>query len=597
MFKQIKYIFILIFVISANLVNAQQDTTLRQEVEVTRAYKPTITNANKINEMPAIDETEHQVPTFNYSIKSQPIVNTFSVNQLKAATIRTRQKKETGYGLVRAGIGNYNKPYGELFFNYLNSKNSVLGVHAKHLSSYGKLELEGGDKVDAPFSDNDVEFYYKHDFRDYVLSVDIFYENDGFRYYGYPGKEIPSVLLDGEEKYTYQGDKQAFSKAGASIRLKNPIAEIDDPLFNFNLKYHYFTTKTEQTEHFVQFMTDFQKPFDIGTLVGEASVTYVQADSILNYSLNKIGRRQQTWLFASPVYYFGSETASIRAGLNAWFVLDNDMDAVAKLTPNIRASFTPIEDVITLYAGIDGKYHNNHYSKIAYENPFVDPQHDVSNSFEKFRFFGGIDGKLSPKTNFKISADYAMIDGEPFYYLKEYYVPDPMVNPNPLVVDNTFDVLYDDIEKLKINMEVFHASSDRLNLMVSGNYYKYYLDAQTEAWNMPDWDATLSIDYKITQQLSVGTDIYLIGARKALILEYMGFPEQISMADPEGPAVVYKSFNLDTTIDLNVNATYQITQKLAAFGQLNNFGFQTYQRWFGYPVQSLNALIGISYAF
>jgi len=593
MFKQIKYIFILLFILALSEAYGQQDTTLRQEVEVKRAYRPTITDANKINEMPTIDETKQQVPTFNYSIKSQPIINTFSVNQLKAATIRTRQKKETGYGLVRLGIGNYNKPYGELFFNHLNSKNSVLGIHAKHLSSHGKLKLVGGDKVDAPFSKNEAEFYYKHNFREYVLSADLMYKNDGFKYYGYPEKEIPPILLDENQDYTYQGEKQAFSKLGASIRLKNPVAEIDDPLFNFNLKYHYFTTKTKQTEHFVEFMTEFQKPFDVGSLLGEAGVTYVQADSIFNTSLNKIGQRKQTWLYASPAYYMGSETASLKAGINAWFVLDNDMDAVAKITPNIRASFTLIEDVITLYAGVNGDYKNNHYSKIAYENPFVNPQQDVTNSYEKLRFYGGIDGKLAPKTNFKISADYSMIDDQQLYFLNEYYIPDPMINPNPLVINNTFDILYEDLNLLKVNVEIFHASADKLNLLLSGNYYKYYLNEQNEAWNMPDWDATLSLDYKLTEQLSVGADIYLIGARKALIIEH----SELDWETSEFDVLTLKSYNLDTTFDLNVNATYQITQKLAVFGQLNNFGFQTYQRWFGYPVQSFNALAGISYAF
>jgi hypothetical protein len=148
---------------------------------------------------------------------------------------------------------------------------------------------------------------------------------------------------------------------------------------------------------------------------------------------------------------------------------------------------------------------------------------------------------------------------------------------------------------MKINLEIFHRSSGKLDLMLSGNYFMYNLDEQEEAWNMPDWDANFNIGYKITEQLSVSADFYLIGTRKALIIN-------TPIADytfPGGMKTVpeYKSFNLDTAFDMNVRGNYKITEKFSVFAQLNNFGFQKYQRWFGYPVQSFNFLAGVSYSF
>lgn len=594
MLNYTKYISLLLFLAIPLVSAAQQDTTLTREVEVTKAFKPTISDANKINEMPKIDEPGHQIPKFKYNIQRQPILNAVSVNPLKAATIKNEKQEGSGYGLIRAGVGNYNKPYGEFFFNVLNSKRSLFGIHAKHLSSHGKVTLEGGDKVDAPYSKNDAELYYKQSFSKSVLSVDVDFNHQGFNYYGYPEVAIPSVLMEDIEEVSYQGKKQAFSKGGLNISLKNLNVEIDDPVFNFNLKYHYFGTKTDQTEHFAEFKVDFQKPLNTGTLLAEAGVDFVAVDGIYNQMLNEVGKRQQTRLFVKPAYFYGGKMADISVGFNAWFVMDNDMDALAKLAPNIRFNYRPVKDVIKLYAGLDGNYISNHYSKIAYENPFVDPMHDVRNTFEKLHFFGGIDGKFSSKTNFKIGVDYSMIDDKPFYYFKDYYYADPAIISNPIVVNNTFDVLYDNLGLLKLNVEVFHASSDKLNLLLSGNYYSYNLDNQDEAWNMPEWDATFTLDYKVTEQLSVGTDIYLIGQRKALIVERQVL-DSSSSAYP--PPAINKSYNLNAVFDLNVNANYQITQQFSAFAQLNNFGFQQYQRWLGYTVQSFNALVGVSYTF
>ena len=595
--KNIKY---LIFILLTGVIThatAQRDTTLTQEVEVVKAYNPTISDANKINDMPKIDEEEHQKPTFNYNIYSQPIYNTFSVNELKAATIARRPLESTGLGLIRAGVGNYNKPYGEVFFNSQNTRNTIFGIHGKHLSSHGKLKLEGGDKIKAPFSENEAEMFIKHLFRKSILSVNLNFDHNGFNYYGYPVDSIPAPLTEENQTINYQGTKQTFSKGGININLQNANANRRDLTFDFNFSYHYFGTKTSQREHFGEFTADINKPLNTGAAILNAGITYVQADQIYNRDLEGIAKRNQTWLFAKPAYYIGNETANIKAGFNAWFVLDNDAEVVAKITPNIRANFAPVKEIINIYAGVDGNYINNHYSKIAYENPFVNPEHDVINSFEKLHFYGGFDGKFATKTNFKIAVDYSMINDQPLYYLYKYIYPLSGSNPDPSIVDNDFQVLYDDMDLLKFNLEIFHTASEKLDLLLSGNYYVYKMNTLEEAWNLPDWDAKLSLGYKITEQLSVTSDIYLIGTRKALIREFTGYTTPTPVSSLAEPVYTLKSYNLNAAFDMNFSANYKITQKFSVFAQLNNFGFQKYERWFGYPVQSFNFLGGLSYAF
>ena len=112
---------------------------------------------------------------------------------------------------------------------------------------------------------------------------------------------------------------------------------------------------------------------------------------------------------------------------------------------------------------------------------------------------------------------------------------------------------------------------------------------------MPDWDANLTIGFNVTERLNVAADIFLIGTRKALVIEST---DLIPLSSTAGSGIqVYKSFNLDAAFDLNVRGSYKITEKFSAFASLNNFGFQKYERWFGYPVQSFNFLAGVSYAF
>lgn len=593
MLKRLIYICLILFTVTAAVAQTKRDT-LTQDVEVTKTYKPTISDANKLNSMPTIEETEHQKPTFNYDINSKPVFSTFSVNPLKAATIETtNQSKNDGYGLVRAGLGTYLRPYGEVFFNNVNSKSTIFGIHGMHLSSHDNIKLEGGDKVDAPFMKNEVELYIKHTFRSSILSLNLDYKNDAFNYYGYPLEEVPDFLLEDDQTINYFNTKQAFNQGGFTIDLTNPTAEMDEEAFGFNFDYHYFGTKTDQREHFANFTVNVRRPLPSGVGLLDAGLQYTNTDEITPRGESEIGSNAETWLFAKPAWYAGNETANIKLGVNTWYIMQSDKDSKARITPNIQAFWAPVKRIINLFAGIDGNYQSNNYSKIAYENPFVNPDHDVKNTFEKIRFYGGIDGKFSKKTNFKVSAEYSAIDDQAFYYLNEkYYSHNPSTNPNPQYVDNTFDVLYDNMNRLKLNAELFHASSDKLDLMASVNYYSYQLDEQTEAWNMPTWDANISIGYKVNEQLSLSADVFLTGERKAMLLE----ESAPSFFNTEN-SPTSKTYNLDTAFDLNIKGNYQLTSKFSVFAQLNNFGFQKYQQWFGYPVQSFNMLAGVSYSF
>ena len=573
---------------------AQRDTTLNREVEVVKSFTPTLMDVHKINDLPKIKGAEPQKPAFDYQIKSEPVVNTFAVNPLKAATIESNIPEQKGYGLIKAGFGNYNKPYGEFFFNHLASKNSIFGIHAMHLSSHGKLKLEGGDKVDAPFSKNEAEVYWTHTFSRKILSTSAAFNHVGFNYYGYPKDAVPQVLLNGNQDVNYFGTKQAFSKGGLNVKLHNPSLEMNDADFGFDFGYNYFQTKTGQTEHFGNFTAHLQQPFNFGTGLLNAGVSFVQDNDIINRYDANITTRRQSWLYANPAVYLGKKELNLRGGLKVWYITDQDLSAQVRIAPDVLVNYTPVEDVIKLYAGIDGNHISNHYSKIAYENPFVDPEHDIKNSFEKIRFYGGFDGKFGKRTNFKIGFDYAVTDDQPFYYLEEYTYPDPQTNPNPLVIDNDFSVLYDDFNRFKINAEVFHTSSGKLDILANANYYVYKMTNEAEAWNMPDWDANLTIGFNVTERLNVAADIFLIGTRKALVIEH-GFSDPLG--NSVNPSPVYKSFNLDAAFDLNVRGSYKITEKFSAFASLNNFGFQKYERWFGYPVQSFNFLAGVSYAF
>jgi hypothetical protein len=565
---------------------AQKDTIkLRQEVEVTKAYQPTVTDAVKINDIPKIKAEQTEAPTFDYSIYSKPVFSTFDVPPVTAAKMVGETKPGMGMGLLKLGIGNYLTPYGEFFFNSKPDKSSNFGMHFKHLSSSGNIILLNEDKVKARESENTAEIFGKKFFRKSTLTGSLAYDRKAFNYYGYSG----DILTDNqkEEMIPYFQDKQYFSKGTGEVHLKSETLSKYDFNYDFGIKYHYLTSKTGQTERETVLSGDVSKKIDSALGLLSASITHYKADSIWSGYSNLYGKKRQTLLRANPSFGWSSEIASIEIGLNTTLALDADTDASFYIWPKIKAEWSPVPQYLTLFAAIDGHLQHNTYSAIAAENPYVDPYHDVLNTNYKNIFSGGFKGKFSSKTNYVAQASYSIVEDQHFYTTEGRDVNNPTSTLRRL--NNTFNWVYDDVNILKLSGEVLHSVSDNFSVHILGNYYSYDLKTIEKAWQMPNFDLTLSGVYKPTDQLKFNADIFFVGKRTALVLDY----DSRNM-DPYREEI---QISMDPIIDLNVGIEYQFSDQLNFFVRLNNFGFQKYEQWLGYTNKSFNCLAGISYSF
>jgi len=117
----------------------------------------------------------------------------------------------------------------------------------------------------------------------------------------------------------------------------------------------------------------------------------------------------------SPSVKWQTQNASLQLGLNTTISQDDDTDGGVYFYPKVKAEWSPVERVLTLFAAADGHVQHNTYSSIAIENPYVDPFHDVQNSRNQIIVSGGFKGKLSPKTNYVAEASYSVVKDEHFY--------------------------------------------------------------------------------------------------------------------------------------------------------------------------------------
>jgi len=569
---------------------AQKDSTkLKQEVEVTKAYQPVINPAVKINDIPLIKTEQTENPTFDYSIFSKPVFSTFDVTPVTAAKMVGDPRPEMQKGLLKLGIGNYLTPYGELFFNAQPDKKSNFGMHFGSLSSFGKLNLLNEDKVKAPESTNEAEIYGKRFFHKSTLSGSLAYDRKSFTYYGYTGPILTDALK--EQMIPYFGKNQYFSKGTLNVHLKSETLQAYDLNYDFGINYHYLASKTGQSENETLITGDVMKKFGNTFGILNASISYYNADSVRSRFSNSVGPKHQILMKADPSVKWATKNASLQAGLNYSIFYDDDTDPSVHVWPKVKAEWSPVDKILTLFAGTDGYLQHNTYSFIATENPYVDPYHDVRNTNYQYIISGGLKGKLSSKTNYVAEASYSKVKDMHFYVLHSVNLFDPTASFRSL--DNTFSLVYDNVKMLKLSGEVMHSISDNFSLHLQGNYYSYEMQNQTKAWQMPDFDLTISGIYKPTEQLKFTTDIYLVGSRTGVVFE----PNQENPLNGYEINPQHIEISMDPIIDLNVGTEYQFSNKVNFFAKLNNFGFQKYEQWLGYTSRGLNWLAGISYSF
>jgi hypothetical protein len=211
-------VFLLVVAMSSGLAVAQKDTTkLNQSVEVVKAYRPSISNANKVNLMPVIDDTTRFTPEFKYSIDSHPVKSGFAASPISAADINGLPTKDLGLGYLKLGAGNYNTIFGEFFLNVPKSKVGTFGLHLRQLSSDGKTTLREGDLVDAPYSQTVAEMFGAVNIGSTILSGELSYNRDAMRYYGYPVAIPANILLIPNFNF---GLKQAYQNGNIKVSLK-----------------------------------------------------------------------------------------------------------------------------------------------------------------------------------------------------------------------------------------------------------------------------------------------------------------------------------------------------------------------------------------
>lgn len=526
-------------------------------VQVIASYKPVISDANKILFNPSITDTFFEKPHMQYSVLNRVARTSFQVEPIKAAKIGDATVPKLYRFLAKAGFGNYTTPYGELYYNNLQSRTYNIGAHIKHISSYGKLKSYGYPG----FSNNVAEVYGDKYFSKHILSGAIGYERDVVHYYGFKPEEWGADPSKDDIR-------QRFSLVRAEAHL-NSLVNPDSLKLNHrvDLSYYNLSDRYGSNENNILLGADVNKELNL-IRITKSQVLGLEAKVDYYFRKDSLISRNTGLISLKPYLRTRFNAFTFNLGLD--ITAESDTVAYLHFYPLADVQFNIVKDILILYGGIRGNMQANSLRSLTDENPFMTGIAPMKASNEKIDLFAGIRSNISRELGANAWISYKRVNDLPFF-----------VTDTNSEYDNKFTLIYDNVNVLQLHGELSWQKAEKLWLRVGGDFWNYDPKTELKAWNKPYFDVFLNFKYNLASKILVTADLYAYSDRWAKRYN----------------AVEVVPAKLGAYVDGNIGLEYRYSKILGAFLNVNNIGAARYQKWLNYPSYGINILGGVSYAF
>ncbi|WP_297518566.1 TonB-dependent receptor [Flavobacterium sp.] len=584
--KRLQYILLSSVFLSAFGGYAQkQDENIGTEVvNVVKPYTPTISDAFKVKETPSLDDEETaKRETIQYTIFSFPVASTFTPAKGKAAAVEQDPKARLFSNYATLAAGNYGNVNGELFLNHNFEDGNYFGLMLRHLSSQGGIK---NVELDDKFSNTSLDLTYGGKSSTMSWAAEGGYQRQAYRWYG-----INSYFTEGltpeQADLFYSGiePKQVYQTLYAGGRLGFNQGVFKEAV----LRYTRFSDRFDSAENRVVLKPSFAFPVageNIGLdvvfdyLNGSFARNYAAATEI-NYGFANIGVQPSFQLtdgdFSAQLGAAFFYSAATEGGESRFFIY-----------PKINVSYKVVGDIMVAYAGAEGNLKQNAYRDFVQENFFVSPTLVITPTDQKYDIFVGLKGKLANTIGYNVRASYLTEDNRALFTSNTY--DSFYANPQGYNWANSFNIVYDKLNTIQVFGELKADISKNIQWSGQATISSFSTDAQAEAWNLPAIEMRSNIDVVFTPKWYAGASVFFVGERK----DQFRYTDDTAVVQP---TFITRDITLKSFIDLNAHVGYKHSDRITFFLRGHNLTNQNYQRWFNYPVQGIQLLLGAHFKF
>jgi hypothetical protein len=566
----------LIFACHFSFAQKKDENIGTEVVNVVKPYTPTISDAFKVKEIPSLEDADNsKKEDIKYNFFSFPVASTFVPIKGRAANVDKSQAEKLYKNFANLALGNYTSLNAELFVTENISDHEYIGGMFRHLSSQGGIK-DVALKND--FYKTSVDLTYGNQLDNLTWISDLGFQNQIYNWYGIPENFTQTTIDRINPKHSFNN-----FYIGTNLSLTNSFFK------DASLKYNRFWDANGSAENRFYVKPSFE--FD---LLRQKIKTNLIVDYLGgSFEKNFLGTNSIKYGFTNfgihPSIVVNKNDWAINLGASVFYSADNqNSSSKVFVYPQVNASVKVVGDFMIFYTGVEGSLDQNSYRDFSNENPFVSPTLAIAPTDKQFDLFAGLKGKLSNNMSYTMRGSVQNEKNKSLFKSNEFNMF--AANTESYQFGNSFGVVYDDIRTVSLFGELKADFSKNVTIGFNGSYSRFFTSNQEEAWNLPTIKLEASMNVNITKKWFAGANVYYVGERKDIV--YIQ-----SMITIFPPAYYPETINIKGFFDANLNIGYNHSDRLSGFLKFNNIANQSYQKWFNYPVQALQVVLGASYKF
>ena len=557
--KLIKYFPLILLCFSSNYIFSQDLKTT--EIRVVEGLNVSVPDANKLNIKAFFMDTTKIDKTQKYSFVDKGIYSSFNTRPLTAAKIKNINEINTNATNISLAFGNNSYQSGKFNFSKMHNRSFYYGIG---LSIQNSEFNTSTDELNVVRKNPVYYLYAKNIFKKNIVSSKISHQriatNHGFS----ESSESQFSYSELSVKMNSRGEKNSFDHV-SEISLKDLNSKVENHVF--------IGTEISKTINSVPIALE------------------LEFNNYLNYQNNDdvLDREELDVkiLDISPKFSFAKYEFDINIGFNLG-IENNNAENTAYIFPLLEISKELVDNVINLSFGLDRSDYRNTLTSLTKENPYIhsfglNAQEgssihivDTINFSHKlettdiYEAFLNLDNKLSNNEMLSFKLAYGKILNHHSFILTT-------INDQ-----RKFEIQYLDVWQFKANASYQKEFNNLIALNIDINYN--LLDEVVS--NKARLSGQISLPVTLRNKIKTIPSLSYIGSREALILSGLFiYPAE------------YATIQLDHLYLLDLDISYNYTEKIGLSIKANNILNVTTPFWNGYEEMGINFSLGLNYIF
>ncbi len=561
-------------------VNAQ----VAKQVEVTKNYAPSVSQATKLAIAPNMADTVTLRPEIDYTITPRSFSSTLGTHRFKPASVTYWEYMKEYSFYMKLGVG---YPLNSVADVYASTHRADVGYimgYVNHRGQYSKIRMT--DLFDgSSYRNNSQQMVNRVGvnagkyFGRYTLSGDIYYQSD--IYHRYPLRS--------------DYDRREINFEDVNLKFRFGDSFVDLKRLNFDV-YGSVDFYNDKSKTFVEDSKYQQIDATAGVKFARRLATRSRFSASIDYrgyyGLKDLSSYSNNILSATLLYGYNSgRLLDLKAGLTYSF---DHTTSAAKTNLNYVMPYLYVglnvrnKGTFVPYIELDGEVINNSYYSLLKRNPYVeilgsdgagmpDFMHSLPNT-AKYNVRFGVSGHTrNSKFAYRFYANMSFLENSIYWY-----------NVNQLFFNA--EVARENVWSVNAELDYKPVSQLLLSMQVRGLIYTNFSTVNSAH---PPVEAKLRLRYT-HKKFAIGASAELQGVSKWTCINN---PVFVGRSDDENAALERDTVTVPASVDVGLTFDWYVSDKCTVFVEGNNLANMNIYRWVYYREYGANFTAGVKVQF